>query len=161
MRWTRISLIRSLGGVALSGLLASSLMVGLTAAVSAANVELKRGHDQVEVYIGGQLFTTYYFSADVAKPYLMPLRTPAGVVLSRDFPVANDVGKADPKESSFEPHQRPLYFGHGNIDGLDFWGEQAFDKYYNDHAKQAFGHMALENVEVETPAGRVRARFRL
>ena len=42
MRWTRISLIRSLGGVALSGLLASSLMVGLTA----ANVELKRGQDQ-------------------------------------------------------------------------------------------------------------------
>ena len=142
MRWTRRPILRALAGVALSGLLASSL----TAALTAANVELKRGPDQVEVYIGGQLFTTYYFSADVAKPYLMPLRTPAGVVLSRDFPVANDVGKADPKESSFEPHQRPLYFGHGNIDGLDFWGEQAFDKYYNDHAKQAFGHMAVENV---------------
>jgi hypothetical protein len=157
MRWTRRPILRALSGVALSGLLASSL----TAALTAANVELKRGPDQVEVYIGGQLFTTYYFSADVAKPYLMPLRTPAGVVLSRDFPVANDVGKADPKESSFEPHQRPLYFGHGNIDGLDFWGEQAFDKYYNDHAKQAFGHMAVENVELEAPAGRVRARFRL
>lgn len=161
MRWTRRPILRALAVVALNGLLASSLMVGLTAAVTAANVELKRGQDQVEVYIGGQLFTTYYFSAAVAKPYLMPLRTPAGVVLSRDFPVGNDVGNADPKESSFEPHQRPLYFGHGDIDGLDFWGEQAFDKYYNDHAKQAFGHMAVENVELEAPAGRVHARFRL
>jgi len=82
MRWTRFPLLRSLGGVALGGLLASCLMVGLTA----ANVELKRGQDQVEVYIGGQLFTTYYFSADVAKPYLMPLRTPAGVVAEPRLP---------------------------------------------------------------------------
>jgi len=121
VRWTRFSLLRPLAGVALAGLFCMAL--------TAANVELKRGQDQVEVFIGGKHFTTYYFSAAVAKPYLMPLRTPSGVVVTRGFPVANDVGNADPKESSFEPHQRPLYFGHGNINGLDFWGEQAFAKY--------------------------------
>jgi len=45
MRWTRRPILRALSGVALSGLLASSL----TAALTAANVELKRGPDQVEV----------------------------------------------------------------------------------------------------------------
>jgi hypothetical protein len=161
MRWIGHWRLRRLAGVALGGLLASSLMVGLASSLSAANVELKRGPDQVEVFIGGQLFTTYYFSAAVAKPYLMPLRTPSGVIVTRPFPVGNDIGNADPKESSFEPHQRPLYFGHGNIDGLDFWGEQAFDKYYNDHARQAYGHLALESVVLEPAAARVRARFRL
>lgn len=161
MRWTRIPLLRSLSGVALSGLLAAFLIAGLTSSLTASSVELKRGQDQVEVYIDGALFTTYYFSPAVAKPYLMPLCTPSGVILSRSWPIGNDIGNADTKESSFEPHQRPLYFGHGNIDGLDFWGEQVFDKYFNDHAHQAYGHMAVANVEVEPTAARIRARFRL
>ena len=67
-------------GVALAGLFCMAL--------TAANVELKRGQGQVEVFIGGKHFTTYYFSAAVAKPYLMPLRTPSGVVVTRGFPVA-------------------------------------------------------------------------
>ncbi len=139
----------------------AALAVLLATALPGANVELKRGQDQVEVFIGGELFTTYYFSTTVAKPYLMPLRTPSGVILTRDFPVGNDIGKANPKESSFEPHQRPLYFGHGNIDGLDFWGEQAFARYYDDHARQAFGHMVVQNVAIEPFTNRLSARFRL
>jgi len=126
--------------------------------VSAANVELKRGHDQVEVYIGGQLFTTYYFS-DVAKPYLMPLRTPAGVVLSRDFPVANDVGKADPKESSFEPHQRHCTSATA-ISTAWISGRAGFRQIYNDHAKQAFGTWR-SRMSKSKRRSRVRARFRL
>ena len=153
MRWISRQQFRCLAGAALGGLLA--------AALPAASVELKRGQDQVEVFIGGELFTTYYFSPAVAKAYLMPLRTPLGVVVTRDFPVGNDIGNANTKESSFEPHQRPLYFGHGNIDGLDFWGEQAFAKYYDDHAHQAYGHMAVENVDIEPVTNRLRASFRL
>ncbi|MGD0577517.1 MAG: PmoA family protein [Bryobacteraceae bacterium] len=144
-----------------SALPLAALAALLVTALPAADVVLKRGSDQVEVLIAGAPFTTYYFSPAVAKPYLMPLRTPSGVILTRGFPVGNDIGSANPKESSFEPHQRPLYFGHGNIDGLDFWGEQAFDKYFTDHAHQAYGHMAVVKVEVEPSAARVRARFRL
>jgi hypothetical protein len=74
--------------------------------------------------------------------------------------VVNDLSAGDPKDSSFEPHQRPLYFGHGNFDGLDFWAEPAFDKYYGDHANQAYGHMLLKAVE-QADSGRIRARFTL
>ncbi len=59
----------------------------------------------------------------------------------------NDVSEGDPKGSSFEPHQRPLYFGHGDIDGLDFWQEPVFERYYTDHRHQAYGHMVLKSVE--------------
>jgi hypothetical protein len=78
--------------------------------------------------------------------------------------VRNDASKGDPKASAFEPHQRPLYFGHGDVDGLDFWQESAFDHYYSDHGHQAYGHMVLKNVEKassEDDAATVRARFTL
>jgi hypothetical protein len=132
--------------------------------LSAASVELKRSQDKIDVVIGGKVFTTYYLSAATAKPYLMPLQTASGVVISRSFPVGNDVSGADAKNDSFEPHQRPLYFGHGNVDGLDYWGEQAFDRFFSDHAPQAYGHMLLKTVEDVAESGNqatVRARFRL
>lgn len=132
--------------------------------LGAASVDLKRGEHQIDVVVDGKPFTTYYFLPDVVRPYLMPLRTPSGVVVTRGFPVRNDVSGANPKASSFEPHQRPLFFGHGNIDGLDFWQEQTFDKYYTDHGHQAYGHMVLKSVDLPRTGaapGTIRARFDL
>jgi hypothetical protein len=79
----------------------------------------------------------------------MPLRTASGVVVKRGLPVENDVSAGDPQASSFEPHQRPLYWGHGNIYGLDFWQEPVFDHYYEDHGHQAYRHAKLLNVKAE------------
>jgi hypothetical protein len=131
---------------------------------TAAPVKLKRSQTQIDIIIAGQPFTTYYFPEAVAKPYLMPLRTASGVVISRAYPVANTVPEADAKTPSFEPHQRPLYFSHGNIDGLDFWGEEAFNKYYGDHNPPPYGRMSLTKVEDVAEGaedGTIRTRFNL
>jgi Methane oxygenase PmoA len=136
----------------------------LPVAIQAASVELKRSSDQIEILIGAKPFTTYYFSPDVAKAYLMPLQTASGRVISRPFPVGNDASRGDPKASSFEPHQRSLYFAHGDIDGLNFWGEAAFLKYYGEHSRQAFGHMADPKIEAfrgGADSGTIRASFAL
>jgi hypothetical protein len=130
----------------------------------AASVELKQSDHQIEIVIGGKPFTTYYFSPEIAKAYLMPLQTAGGYIISRPFPVGNDASTGDPTASSFEPHQRPLYFGHGDIDGLDFWGEAAFTKYYGRHSREAFGHMANPKIEVlhgGPDSGTIRASFAL
>jgi Methane oxygenase PmoA len=124
------------------------LLSALLLSAADASVMFQQHDHQIEVSIGGKPFTTYYFLPDVAKPYLMPLRTTAGIVVTRDFPVVNDVSAGDPKASSFEPHQRPLYWGHGNVDGLDFWQEQVFDHYYNDHGHQGYGHAKLLDIKV-------------
>ena len=141
--------------------------------LSAAAVEVKPEAERIEVTIDRQPFTTYYFARDVAKPYLMPLRTAAGVVLTRGYPVGNDVSMADRKASSFEPHQRPLYFGHGDISGVDFWAEEVFAPLLSGaarnaaaapEARRAYGRMALTKVEEArggADAGTVRARFNL
>jgi hypothetical protein len=50
------------------------------------------------------------------------------------------------------------------LDGLDFWQEPIFDKYYSDHGHQAYGHMVLKTVEEAKSEGdkaQVRARFTL
>jgi hypothetical protein len=146
------------------GVWAPALFLLLHAALYAAPVELKRSENKIEVMVGGKPFTTYYFDSAVAKPYLMPLRTASGLVISRGFPVANAISKADEKSPSFEPHQRPLYFDHGNIDGLSFWTEKAFDTYYHGHSHQAYGRMALVKLEDATggaEAGTIRALFNL
>jgi Methane oxygenase PmoA len=138
----------------------SALALVCCASLNAGSVNLNRGSDKIDVTIDQRPFTTYYFAPDIAKPYLMPLRTASGIVISRSFPVANSVSEADRKTRSFEPHQRPLYFDHGNIDGLNFWSEETFTRYYHSHDRQAYGHMALKEVE-QVNGGTVRARFNL
>jgi Methane oxygenase PmoA len=136
----------------------------LSAVVHAAQVELKQSRDHIDVLIGSKAFTTYYFGPDAAKPYLSPLQTATGIVISRPFPVGNDASMGDPKASSFEPHQRPLYFAHGDIDGLNFWAEAVFRKYYGEHSRQAYGHMVhskTEEVRTGPDSGRIRSNFAL
>ena len=141
-----------------------AILCTLSVCVPAAQVKLKQSSNRVEIAIGEKPFTTYYLGPDVAKSYLMPLQTARGLVISRPFPTGNDASKGDPKASSFEPHQRPLYFAHGDIDGLNFWAEAAFAKYYGDHSHQAFGHMAgpkIEEVRDGSDSGSIKASFSL
>jgi len=127
------------------------------------NVDVQRRGNQIDVTVGGKPFTTYYFDPAVSKPYLMPLRSAQGTIVTRGFPVGNDASAGSPREPSFEPHQRPLYFAHGNIDGLDYWGEEAFAKYYDDHGRQAYGHMVMEKIDEARggDAGVIKAEFSL
>lgn len=128
--------------------------------LSAESVQLKPGKDRVDVLIDKRPFTTYYFDRQVSKPYLMPLRTASGLIISRPFPVMNDVSHADSKASSFEPHQRPLYFAHGDIDGLNFWAEKVFQPYYHAGSKQGYGVMHIEKVD-QVQGRTVQATFAL
>lgn len=147
------------------GILLLAALVYLTPApVMGEAVELKQGSEQIDIVIGGKPFTTYYFGQPASKAYLMPLRTAGGLVISRPFPVGNDVSAGDPKAPSFEPHQRPLYFAHGNIDGLNFWAEPGFQRYYGEQSRQPYGHMTdpkIEDVRSGPETGSLKASFAL
>jgi hypothetical protein len=124
-------------------------------------VELVRRGDHVDVLIGGRLFTTYYFSSDVAKPYFQPLRSAQGTIVTRDFPKGNTIPPEHLKDPSLEAHQRDMFFGHGNIDGIDFWGEEVFAQNSED---TVFGRATLRNLEEVrggADSGELRADFEL
>jgi len=88
------------------------------------SVEIKRSGDQIEVLMGGKPFTTYYFGLQAPKPYLHPLRSARGTVVTRGFPMRKDI----PGESRDHPHHRAMYYAHGDVNGVDFWSEAEFEE---------------------------------
>lgn len=126
-------------------------------------VEFQPHPDSIEVLIGGKPFTTYYFGAHSPKPYLHPLRSAEGNLVTRGFPMRTDIAG----ESRDHPHHRALFFAHGDINGIDFWGESQPTK-QGQTAKGVFysseelpkGRTAFRKLDV-AKGGMLRATFDL
>ena len=102
-------------------LLGLALILSSTLLVAAdETVKFEKRADCIRVLIGGTNFTTYYFGSNSSKPYMSPLRSAQGTILTRGFPMRTDI----PGERHDHPHHRALFFAHGDINGIDFWGEQ-------------------------------------
>lgn len=71
--------------------------------------------NRVRVEIDGKLFTEYYFK-DVSKQYCYPVIGPGGEGMTRNWPMKDTAG-----EEHDHPHHHSLWFGHGNVSGVDFW----------------------------------------
>jgi hypothetical protein len=126
---------------------------------TALTVDLTQNGNHVDVRIGGRPFTTYYFDPSVAKPYLHPLRSAQGTIVTRGFPMTPDIAGEDRDE----PHQRAMYFAHGDINGFDFWGEAAFSK-WSDHPVATFGRAVfrtLNDIQGGASRGMLQATFDL
>ncbi len=125
----------------------SSLCLVFLATTAVAQVQLERAGDRVDVTIDGKPFTAFYFGAGAPKPYLHPLRSASGKVVTRGFPMVKDI----PGESHDHPHHRGVWFAHGEVNGVDFWSEGK-DK----------GHIvlkSLEPVKSGKDSGSLQARF--
>jgi hypothetical protein len=83
-------------------------------------VKLTPGQEQIAVEINGKPFTVFYMCGkDVHRPYLYPLRTASGKVVTRSFPAGQIPG-----ESTDHPHQAGLFYGHGDVNGYNYWAIQ-------------------------------------
>ena len=76
--------------------------------------------DQIEIAVDGKPFTTFYYGPDAPKPYLHPLRAADGTVVTRAYPMSEDVEG----EAHDHPHHRGLWFTHGDVNGYDFWANE-------------------------------------
>jgi hypothetical protein len=96
----------------------SGSMVGAEHAVS-----FKHGTGRVDVEMDGEPLTTFYHGAEWDKPFLHPLRTLSGIVVTRGFPVEKIEG-----ETTDHLWHRGLWYGYEDINEVDFWRELGEDK---------------------------------
>ncbi len=86
-------------------------------------VKFSQAPDRIEVEIDGRPFTTLYMGSQTTKPYLHPLRSASGKVVTRYYPMELREG-----ERRDHPHQRGLWFTHGDVNGYDFWANEVSQK---------------------------------
>lgn len=94
---------------------------GMASSDDALSVEVVHNEatDQVEVMVGGDLFTAYRYDTDVTglkKPVLYPIRMPDGADITRGYPLEQRAG-----ERADHPHHIGLWLNYGDVNGLDFW----------------------------------------
>ena len=81
-------------------------------------VSVREISGDVEVKISDALFTKYTTHSGPNKPFFYPILTPAGQNLTRRWPI-----EEIESDSHDHSHHRGLWFTHGNVNGVDFWGE--------------------------------------
>jgi methane monooxygenase PmoA-like len=103
------------------GTLALLLILPLCAARPAwAQVTLTPGPEQIAVQIDGKPFTVFHIGgADLNRPYLHPLRSASGKIVNRSFPAGQLPG-----ETTDHPHHAGLFYGHGDVNGFNYWAVQ-------------------------------------
>jgi hypothetical protein len=104
-------------------------------------VKLTPHNDRISIEIDGKPYSDYFLASDGNKPYLFPLSTASGIVVTRNYPMKDVAG-----ETHDHPHHRGMFFAHGDINGVNFWATEAATK---DPKK---GSMVLKKV-VETKGG--------
>ncbi len=108
--------------------------------VKSKNVKLVRVDDKnrVDVYIGDKLFTSYQYPENIEKPFLYPVFSPNGSVITRGFPVEPRKG-----ERVDHPHHIGIWFNHGNVNGLDFWNNSSA---IPADRKDEYGHIVHQKI---------------
>jgi hypothetical protein len=91
---------------------------------AAGQVKITAGPEKIAIEIDGRPFTDFYVAGpEVTKPYLHPLRAATGTYVTRMWPMENVPEEEGTKKD--HRHQRGLWFGHENVNGVDFWNNEA------------------------------------
>jgi len=87
-----------------------------TSPAASAQVEFENVQgDHIAITINGQAFSNFFYGPAYTKPFLAPLRTASGLVVTRHWPLENPEG-----ESRDHPHHKGLFIGFGEINGVNF-----------------------------------------
>jgi hypothetical protein len=123
-------------GLLLGVLVAAGVAAGGTSPLGAAEpgkVTITATKDHIDFQAGKNLVGRYHIGPKVAKPYFWPLNGPGATRITRAWPME----KAKPGESDDHPHQKSVWFCHGDVipeglelkhkvrgvKGVDFWAE--------------------------------------
>lgn len=92
------------------------LFVFIVTAAACLSAQVRFAPDSVSVEVDGKPFTTFNYGADAAKPFLAPIRSASGKIVTRLFPM-----QSVPGESRDHLHHRGLWFSYNDVNGVRFW----------------------------------------
>lgn len=126
-------------------------VLGLILPAAIAQVRFQQEPDRIVVDIGGKPYTTFYLAPGGNKPYVYPLSTASGLVVTRHFPM-----EEFPGETKDHPHQRGLFFAHGDINGYNFWATEPTMK---NPKKGRMQLLKIQEIRGGAKSGTIRALF--
>jgi hypothetical protein len=116
-------------------------------------IELVRndGEKRVDVFIKGDLFTSYIYPESLDKPVLYPVKTAKGGIITRGFPL-----DSRPGERIDHPHHVGIWFNYGDVNGLDFWNNSSAIPADKKHAYGSIIHKEIRNVSSGNDKGELK-----
>ena len=106
-----------------------------------AEVTVAEKPGRISILIDGELFTEYRHG-DAPHVYYWPVIGPGGVKMTRSYPMEKVEG-----EDTDHIHHRSIWFCHGNVNGVDFWGEPASYKGTPKHPVGKIEHVKVVGKE--------------
>jgi len=110
-----------------------ALTLLLAASLSA---QVKFSRDAVDITVDGKPFTTFHYGEETGKPYLAPLRSASGKVVTRHYPM-----EQIPGESRDHLHHTGLWFSYDDVNGVKFWENDP------SYTKPHIGRIVVRNAE--------------
>src|SRR5262252_7540105 len=92
-----------------------SLPILCLAAAASLAAQVRYAPDTNVITIDGKPFTTFHSGADANKPFLAPIRSASGKIVTRGFPMENLPG-----ESRDHLHHRGQWFSYDDVNGVKF-----------------------------------------
>lgn len=91
----------------------------LPAGSASERVRVKEaGPTELSITLPEGPFTSYNFSAEIARPFFFPVLGPGGKMVTRSYPM-----KDVPGEARDHPHHRSFWTAYGEVNGVDDWSE--------------------------------------
>ena len=112
-----------------------SILLGLAAA-ACLSAQVRYQADQHAVTIDGKPFTIFNYGANAGKPFLAPIRSASGKIVTRGFPMENIAG-----ESRDHLHHTGLWFSYDDVNGVKFWENDP------SYTKTPLGRIVVRNAE--------------
>ncbi len=78
--------------------------------------QVRFAHDEISIDVDKKPFTTFHYGEDYGRPFLAPLRSASGKIVTRHFPMEEVAG-----ESRDHIHHTGLWFSYDDVNGTKFW----------------------------------------
>lgn len=121
--------------------------------LAAGQVTFRETPGKIEIYLEAKPFSNLYYGPEWAKPFLHPLHSVSGAVVTRAYPVEQIEG-----ENHDHKWHHGLWYAHGDINGVDFWrdlGPEKTGRMMVKNRPESSGNTLSFDAELVTPGKQV------